>query len=844
MIWQSAHMFWLLLALPALALIWRRTGGRLPWPIVGIRMLIIAILISALADPVWRQAGAPATGPLLVLYDQSDSLTPAGQAALRAEAQAIAAAAGPETRLLAFGANVVAGSDRLPDGAGSDLAAAIRTARQLLPSGGRVIIVSDGHHTGGNVLAEAQRAAQAGLQVDVYYVASPILPEVAITRLDAPALLRSGETFELTVTTAYRAINSAEPLAARLRVWANEQLLGEESIFIPPDQYQFAITHTASEPGIISLRAEVVPSGNDTFTANNAAAATALVMPPPTILLVEGYRDGGAVLAATLRQSGMAVERLPAAALPANLDQLAAYDGIVLVDVPANQFSLEQMVALREMVRSEGKGLTVIGGNQSFTLGGYAETPLADALPLAMAPPPRPQRAPVSLLLIIDRSASMSAAFGVSKFDMAKEAAILALTALQPSDRIGVLAFDTDTLWTVPFQEVGEGANVAAIQTQIATMALGGGTNIERALAVGLPALAGEPHSARHAVLLTDGRSYSNNYPRYQQLIETAQAAQITLSTIAIGIDSDTELLEQLARWGNGRYYFVADAADLPRITLQESEIAGAELTVEQPVPVLLKQPHPLVRNLDPRAMPILDGYIALQPRPEATVVLESPADDPLLAVWQYGLGRSVAWTASVAAPWARSWPGWPEYDQFWSQIVRYTLPTPDSGPLQVRIEPTATGARLVVEAQNAGGTPIDLAQASARVTLPDGSEQSFSLAQIAPGRYARELALTITGPYRIAVTLFAGSQTLQRSIGYVLPPPAEYALTDAAQGVALLQQIAAMTGGSMEPALATTSSASAIMPQTTSLWPLLAGLALALWLVEIALRRHWFVLS
>lgn len=842
MIWQSPHLFWLLLALPALVLIWRRAGRRLPWPVVGIRMLIVALLITALADPIWQQPGAPATGPLLVLYDQSASLTAEGQAAIRAEAQAIANAAGPATRLLAFGANVVAGGDRLPDSAGSDLAAALRMARQLLPAGGRVIVISDGQHTSGNVLAEAHRAAQAGIQIDVRYVAPPNIPEVAITRLDLPALLRSGEVFEIAITTAYRALHSAEPLPARLRVWVDEQLLGEEPIFIPPDQHQFTTTHTAGEPGVVRLRAEVIPAGNDTFTANNTAAATALVMPPPTILLVEGYRDGGAILAATLRQSGMLVERLPAAALPANLDQLAAYDGIVLVDVPANQLSFEQMVALREIVRSEGKGLTVLGGNQSFTLGGYTETPLAEALPLAMKPPPRPQRAPVSLLLIIDRSASMSAAFGVSKFDMAKEAAILALTALQPDDRIGVLAFDTDTLWTVPFQTVGEGANVAALQMQIATMPLGGGTNIERSLAVGLPALAAEPHSARHAVLLTDGRSYFNNYLRYQQLIETARAAQITLSTIAIGLDSDTELLEQLAQWGNGRYYFVAEATDLPRITLQESEIASAELTVEQPVPVLLKQPHPLVRNLDPRALPNLDGYIALQPRPEATIVLESPADDPLLAVWQYGLGRSVAWTASAAAPWAANWPGWPEYDRFWSQIVRYTLPTPDSGPLQVRVEPTAAGARLVVAAQTAGGSPIDLAQASARVTLPDGSEQSVSLAQIAPGTYARELALTTTGPYQITVALFAGGQTLQRSIGYVLSPPAEYALTDPAQGEVLLQQIAAITGGSLEPALAETSTLP--MPSTvTSLWPLLASLALALWLVEIALRRNRFAL-
>ncbi|WP_322816755.1 VWA domain-containing protein [Chloroflexus sp.] len=841
MIWQAPHMFWLLLVLPALLLIWRRAGNRLPWSVVGMRLAIVALLVGALADPIRPLAGVPLTGPLIVLYDQSDSLTPAGQAAIRAEAEAIAAAAGPKTRLLAFGADVVAGGDRLPDGAGSDLAAAITTVRHLLPGGGRVILISDGQTTGGDALIAAQQAAQAGIRIDVRLVSPPAVSEVAVTRFDVPAFVRSGETFELRIATFYRSPVSSDALAARLRIWADDQLLGEEPIFIPSGSYEFVATHTATEPGIVRLRTELVLDGNDTFAANNVAGATTLVMPPPNILLIEDSGDEGAVLADALRRSGMVIERSSASELPANLDLLTRFDGFVLVDVSAFQLSLEQMVALREVVRSEGKGLTVIGGNQSFTLGGYAETPLADALPLLMTPPPRPQRAPVSLLFIIDRSASMSATFGISKFDMAKEAAILSLAMLQPGDRVGVLAFDTETVWTVPFRTVGEGVLLAELQDQIATMSLGGGTNIERALSVGLPALANEPYSTRHAILLTDGRSYSNNYQRYQQLVESARAAQITLSTIAIGSDSDTELLNQLAAWGNGRYYYVADASDLPRITFQESEIATAELTVEQPVPVILHQPHPLVRNLNPRELPTLDGYIALQPRPEASLVLKSPVEDPLLAVWQYGLGRSVAWAASVTSPWASSWPAWSGYEQFWAQIVQYTLPTSDSGPLQVWVETANGHTRLVVDARSAGGKPIDLAQVTARTTLPNGNEQNINLIQVAPGQYARDLSFTSVGPYAITVVLFANGQTLQRSIGYVQPPPAEYAFPppQTSQGASRLEQIATMTGGSMEVDLSATTPAARASGEVVALWPYLAGLALLLWLVEIALRRN-----
>ena len=97
------------------------------------------------------------------------------------------------------------------------------------------------------------------------------------------------------------------------------------------------------------------------------------------------------------------------------------------------------------------------------------------------------------------------------------------------------------------------------------------------------------------------------------------------------------------------------------------------------------------------------------------------------------GLGRAVAWTPSAGDPWAREWMPWSGFERFWAQMVRYTLPEPDSGPLQVRVEPRPGGARLVVDAVQTGGAPLDLASVNARVTLPDGSQRSFDVRQSPP---------------------------------------------------------------------------------------------------------------
>ncbi|NTU80990.1 MAG: VWA domain-containing protein [Chloroflexales bacterium] len=554
--------------------------------------------------------------------------------------------------------------------------------------------------------------------------------------------------------------------------------------------------------------------------------------------------DEGALLADALGRQGVETSRIAPAELPARMSELAPYDGMVLLDVPATSLSLDQMAGVREFVRSEGRGLVAVGGRNSYTLGAYKGTPLEEALPVTMDPPPRPERGEIALLLIVDRSASMTAALGVSKFDMAKEAAILATESLRPEDRIGILSFDTGTLWVVDFQQVGDATGLAAIQQAVSDLSSGGGTDIEAALAEGLPALARQPSGVRHAVLLTDGRSFTNDYARYQRLVETARAAEITLSTIAIGEDSDTALLDQLARWGGGRYYFADHPEDIPRLTLLESEIARTDPVVEGNLRASLSQPHPIVRDFAPAELPGLRGYVAVTKRDEADVVLQSPEEDPLLAVWQYGLGRAVAWTPTAGDPWAPEWTRWAGFERFWAQMVRYTLPEPDSGPLQVRVEPRRGGGRLVVDALLPGGDPLDLASVNARVTLPDGTQRSFDVRQSAPGRYTQDLTLPSSGAYMVSVVLLRDGALQQRDVGYVQPVAPEYGQPgDPAAGRALLAEIAATTGGEV---LAEAAPADGRTPvpaaEGEGLWPWLLGLALGLWVLEIAVRRGVFV--
>jgi uncharacterized membrane protein len=844
MILRNPEALWLLLCLPIFIGGWFWRGKRLPVSALALRLLIVICIVTALADPVIARI-ANTSGTTVLLVDQSDSLGETAKAELRGQAERIARDSeqtSVDTHVLFFGANVAVpfGAPVAPESQGplrtddTDLAGALRTARGLIGAGGgRVILVSDGAQTRGDALAEAQALADIGVPVDTLAQVIPEQPEMWVAGVEAPQTLREGEEYSVRIIVGSRAQGMAQ-----LSLLDGATQLATQQVNLSPGENLFTLQSRAGQPGIARLSATITGQP-DTSDRNNSASATALIAPPPNVLLVEGQGGGAAPLQVALRAESVEADVIRAQDIPARLSDLDMYDGIVLIDVPAGDLSLDQMTTMREFVRSEGRGLVATGGRASFTLGAYKGTPLEEVLPVEMTPPPRPERSDVTMLLIIDQSASMGSSGGISKFDMAKEAAILATNSLRDEDRIGVLAFDTLQQWAVEFQQLGTGLGLAQIQERISALGLGGGTDIYGALFVGLDALEQQPGQVRHAVLLTDGRSFTTDRGPYRALLDQARAQDITLSAIALGDDADTVLLQELADWGAGRYHFASTPEDIPRLTLLESEIARTEPQVEGDFRAELSEPHPVVRDFAPNQIPNLGGYVATTLKPEAEMVLKSPEEDPVLSAWQYGLGRAVAWTPSVEAPWAPNWQNWHQYGQFWAQIIRYTLPEPDSGPLQVRVTPRGDEVILNADSLAPGGATVDLADTEATITLPDGTTRAVPLRQTGPGHYAQSIRLPTDGPY--AIEVIQRKDTLERRAiaGYVEPYSAEY--LPGQDGAALLTRISEVTGGQALTDLRDLGASPTEQPrETTGLWTWLLLAAALLWPVEIAVRRGW----
>ena len=72
------------------------------------------------------------------------------------------------------------------------------------------------------------------------------------------------------------------------------------------------------------------------------------------------------------------------AAFPKTRDELFAYRGLILGSIEAGAFTADQLRMIADFVERRGGGLLMLGGRASFGEGGYAGTPVADALPVVI----------------------------------------------------------------------------------------------------------------------------------------------------------------------------------------------------------------------------------------------------------------------------------------------------------------------------------------------------------------------------------------------------------------------------------------------------------------------------
>jgi Ca-activated chloride channel family protein len=862
-----ADPIWLWLAMPVGAIVlvgWLAASRTLP-PGRRIASLIIRLVLAACL--VLSLAGMRLALPsdrlsVVFLLDASASMLDATREDLVDWARAAIRdmPEGDTAGVVVFGANALV--DRLPSeldelsepasapvAGATDVGAAVRLAAAIFPAGTqqRIVLLSDGNDTSGEADDAIAAAAARGIRLDAVTPADESAAEVLVDALDAPPGARVGQTIDLTVR-----LRSTITTGASLRLLADGAPVATRELDLEPGVTAIPFSVTADEPGFHVFRAVIEPE-TDRFAENNAADAYVLVTGPPQVLVATDNAQRAADLVASLEDGELEVTVVPSDGVPSSLTGLASYDSVVLDNVPADALGTSTMAAIQSYVRDLGRGLVMLGGRESYGAGGYLDTPLEEALPVYMTVRDRERSPDVAMVAVVDKSGSMadchctgdnrdsanpSGQRGFVKVDIAKEAILRAAEALAPTDQLGVVAFDGNAHWAVrtapiDFGAIGNGLGFRA----------DGNTNIYAGLKAAYDDLVRNPATLRHIVLITDGWSSSGSY---DALLDDLRAAGITLSTIGTGGGS-ARVLRQLAEESGGRYYDAADATTIPDIFLRETIRTAGEQIVEetfQPIPSASSE---VLDGLDAGRLPQLLGYNATTAKGSATVSLLTGREDPLLAQWQYGLGRAVAWTSDARQQWATPWIGTPEFGTLTAQLVAWTLPPQDAEGIDVRFSPGDRGELNVeVTSFDDEGGPRNFYRTVMRLISPDLEPTEAVLEQVGPGRYAGTVLAEDPGAYlvRVAQTLESpdGTDSASRTLGIVSPTADEFRRlgidTDALAAYADAGNGRRLPLGADEPGAEVWRHDITAAAFPTPIWPWLLLLAIVLVPLDVGVRR------
>ncbi|QZY56105.1 VWA domain-containing protein [Crassaminicella profunda] len=701
---------------------------------------------------------------------------------------------------------------------------ALKISRSIIPeeSRKRIVLLSDGEENIGNSMNEAFLMKEENIDFKVLKLNKNIGKEVQLSSVEVPKILYENQSFGIKIN-----IWSNIATNVKIKLYSGRSLVGEKEVFVQKGENSFVFKDVAKSNGFGSYKVVIDPK-QDTNMENNTYETYTEVQGKPKILLIDGESNGGRELSKILKSAALDVNTIKAQQAPQNIAELSKYKTVIMCDVSLENIHSEFINALKAYVRDYGGGLFVTGGENSFALGGYYKTPLEEILPVDMEMKVKGKVPNLGLMLVIDKSGSMeSGQYGLSKINIAKEAAIKAVHSLKSKDKIGVIAFDGAAQWVVPLSSVDDEEN---IKRSIGTIRAGGGTSIVPALDEAYNALKDTDTKLKHIILLTDGQAERYGYT---SLIEEMKKKGITISTVAVGEGADTSLLEGIAKSGRGRYYFVDEFSTIPQIFTKETFLASKSYinnrTFTPKVGIFHDILNPLAGNI-----PDLGGYIGSCAKPRARILLVSDKEDPILSIWQYGLGKSVAWTSDVNGKWTKNYLHSDEGIKFFKNMVEWTFSKNENNRLQVDTNSTGKKGEIIVK--NIGNFEEGY-KAKATIITPSLEKIEMKLDPISPGTYKNEFASLEKGIYMINVNQYKGDKLVNtKKQGMVVNYSKEYDFADRKNN---LEGLVYQTGGMFieRPEEVFAKDLDPVYG-SKDLSRMLMIIALILFVIDIALRR------
>ncbi|MBI5779742.1 MAG: VWA domain-containing protein [Planctomycetes bacterium] len=664
---------------------------------------------------------------------------------------------------------------------------AILSAKGSFPAGYRkeILLFSDGNETEGDARKVIPYLKQEGITLYTIPIGPNEIVDIKIDSVEAPKFVREGQPIELKCR-----ISSTVNTMVDIQVYSNGKLIGEaDRISLLKDQDNLVVVNLQAQAEPIQYYEINVSSRelHEIVVENNTRQEVIQKIGKPKVLYFPSIMISNPVhrMIPRIIGSDNAFE-LKIGDIP---NAFKLYDIIIIDNLHFNEIPFVKEVIIPFV--SNGGGLLIVGGQNSFGLGNYQNSEFEKILPVYATPPED-----LSLVVILDASGSMDEISGVAgknKFQVASEALESFAALLSKIDRLEVMAFNQGYETILPFQNADD--IVSKLKDGIARVRPTGPTAILPPLQRAINTLSNSPSAKRHIILLSDGHSTTNEaLDGFKQMADKLRQNNITISVIATGGNINEETLKALTKEGGGGKIYRLNSKDKDSLAVNLKEDLSAHKGFYREaeslvVSALIKDD--ILKGIG--NIPQISGYNRTALKPNSRLAASVLGGEPIIADWQYGLGRVMVLTTSLDSKWTVRWDKWNGLGQMITQSLRYL--TADIGQNQlfdISTEVLADGSiKLVVKAP-------DNLQLDAQVeplTEMATDIQTVRILQVAIGKYEAILP----SQEGIVISVFYQKEGSKQLLGRV-PVVAQYASEwrRFTPDMGFLRNIAGSTGGKL----------------------------------------------
>lgn len=725
----------------------------------------------------------------------------------------------------------------------TNLQESLSLAMAMLPeeNRGRIVLISDGTETEGS-LGEVLDDLQAReIAVDVLPIQYDYKDEVWIERLELPRFVKIGENYQASVV-----LSSLEAGEGTLVLRENGETISEQPIEFPAGKSRYTIPIYLREPGYYEYAASIeVPRDKDQLRENNTALNYIYVEGEGKVLVVvdpAGDDRDWQSLVQAIREGQRAVEVRSAYEFPRDSLSLMPYDCVVFVNVAHDAFDTVQMQGLHDAVYHQGIGFLMVGGPNSFGPGGYHRTQVEKVLPVTMD---------VTKKKILPKGA-LAIVLHTCEFPegntWGKRITKQAIKVLGAQDEVGVLIYSPmGEEWLF---ELTLAAEYDAMVPKINAAQIGDMPSFTTTMEMGLAALAKSDAATKHMIIITDG----DPSPPPPPLLNSFVKEKISVTTVAIfphGTGNDIATMRAIANTTGGRFYFPSDPKQLPSIFIKESKTLRRSMVQNETFYPQIGFVSNVLDGIN--ELPPLHGYVLTTAKEKLVeTILQTPPKgeegdeiDPVLARWQYGLGKTAAFTSDLSPNWGADWVEWDKYQPFVKQLMTSISRVRQEGHLRMWTYTSGSEGVIMIEDFHPEESFLEL---QAYVSGPGGEAKEISLKQVAPRRYQASVPLWGKGRYQVMAAAGGGDRQEQLVGGFIVPYSPEY-LRFRSDPI-VLDEIAEKTGGEI---LSLDSTADLIYGRRQpkqSTWPVFDWFLIALACLvplDVGIRRiqiDWFVIK